>query len=437
MTSSPPPSQAPSPAPPLRRAPRQKVVAGVCGGLGRHFDLDPVIFRIVVGVLSVTGGLGLIFYGFAWLVLPADGEEENEARRLLTGRVDGAALVAVLMALVGCGLFLSMLRNGGTLAFSVLLGLAVAGASVWSQRRRLAVDPEGPGPLDAATAGAVADAPPETMAPPPPGSPSWWRDPIVKDGTTGPVTSGYLWGPADSVAVADPARPVSDPDHPWRAGGAVAARAPRGPRGIGGVTFLLAVVGGALATAGAWGHQPLGTSLQIGLAVALAVFGLGLVVGAFLGRIGFGTIVLTVLTAALLAGASAVPDRIGTDWEHRAWRPTTVASVQQKYELGSGDATLDLSAVAVPPGSTLRTRADVGAGRLRVVVPRDATVRVRADVGLGDLRLPGEPADDIDVSPDQSLTRTLKPPAGAEPAGTLELSLDVTLGQVEVTRAAS
>lgn len=189
-----PPTQ---PTPPqLVRAPRQKVVAGVCGGLGRYCDLDPVVFRIVIVVLTLTGGIGLIFYGFAWLLVPLDGEDENELRRLLSGRVDGASLIAVLLALVGCGLFLSMLNNGGTLGFATMLSIAVIGAAVWSQRR-CATAREG-GPLDPGTAAAVAEAPPETKAPPTPGSPSWWRDPIVKDGTTGPTgPPGYLWGPDD------------------------------------------------------------------------------------------------------------------------------------------------------------------------------------------------------------------------------------------------
>lgn len=43
------------PAPPLRRSRGSKVVGGVCGGLGRYFDLDPVIFRVVIGVLAVPG----------------------------------------------------------------------------------------------------------------------------------------------------------------------------------------------------------------------------------------------------------------------------------------------------------------------------------------------------------------------------------------------
>ncbi|MFD5621720.1 PspC domain-containing protein, partial [Streptomyces yangpuensis] len=189
--------------PPLRRSKRDKVLAGVCGGLGRYFDLDPVVFRIVLGVLAVTGGVGLIFYGFAWLLLPQEGEEDSEAKKLLTGRVEGATLAAVFAALVGCALFLSMLDNGALAVFSVLVVLALGGASYWSQRRRQAAAPETEAPAPGGAAPRAAHspaAPPETKAPPAPGAPSWWRDPLVKDGTTGPVGStGYLWGPDDSA----------------------------------------------------------------------------------------------------------------------------------------------------------------------------------------------------------------------------------------------
>ncbi|MFD9339339.1 PspC domain-containing protein, partial [Streptomyces sp. NPDC060028] len=207
---------APPPAerPPLRRGKRDKVLAGVCGGLGRYFDLDPVVFRIVLGVLAVTGGVGLIFYGFAWLLLPLEGEDDSEAKKLLTGRVEGATLAAVFAALVGCALFLSMLDNGGLAVFSVLVVLALGGASYWSQRRRSAPAPQAQAPAAAAhrTAAAETKAPPETQAPPTPGGPSWWRDPLVKDGTTGPVgSSGYLWGPDDSADAAAGWSPLRAP----------------------------------------------------------------------------------------------------------------------------------------------------------------------------------------------------------------------------------
>ncbi|WP_336319150.1 PspC domain-containing protein [Streptomyces lavendofoliae] len=422
------------PRPPLRRSARRKVVAGVCGGLGRYFDLDPVIFRVAVGVLSVTGGLGLVFYGFAWLLVTADGEDENEARRLVSGRVDGASLIALLMALVGCGLFLSMLRNGSTLSFSLLLIVAVSGAAVWSRRRRLADGTEAV--ADPVTAHAAAEAPPETKAPPPPESPSWWREPIVKDGTTGPVPLGYLWGPEDAVGVeaALLGRPGGSTGPGAGAGAAVSAR---GPRSIGGMVFLLALVAGALGTGLSWGAQPLGACLQIGLACALAVFALGLVAAAFLGRTGAGTVFMTVVTALLLAGAALIPRQIDTDWARTDWRPATAADLRPRYELGTGVGTLDLSRLTVPSGGTARTAAEVGAGRLHVVVPGNVTVRVHAEVGLGDLRLPADPPNDIDIAPGREAIRTIAPPEGTAPAGTLDLTLEVALGQVEVTRATS
>ncbi|MFF8276637.1 PspC domain-containing protein [Streptomyces lateritius] len=440
-----PPSAEALPVTSLRRSPRQKVVAGVCGGLGRHFDLDPVIFRIAVGVLSVLSGIGLIFYGFAWLLIPLGGEEENQGRRLLSGRVDGAALAAVLMALTGCGIFLSMLHNGGTIAFAMMLSTAVCGAAVWSQRRRQAVGGDAEGRMDAATAHAVAEAPPETKAPPLVEFPSWWKDPIVKDGSTGRIAVGYLWGPHGVVGpdgrLENGEKPV--PGGQWGVSvpedGArpPAATVRSGPRSIGGLLFLLALLAGGLGTGLSWDTHPLGTSLQIGLVAALAVFGLGLVAASFLGRTGFGTIFLTVVTAGLLAVSAALPKEISTDWVRTTWEPASVAAVQPRYELGTGVGTLDLSRLAIPAGTTVGATVEVGAGKLEVVVPRNVTVKLRAQVGLGDLRLPQQRPGDIDIAPDRDETRTLTPPAGTVPAGTLDLSLEVGLGQVEVTRASS
>ncbi|GAA4904432.1 PspC domain-containing protein [Streptomyces coeruleoprunus] len=408
-------------------------MAGVCGGLGRHFDLDPVVFRVVLGVLAVAGGIGLIFYGFAWLLIAADGEEENEARRLLSGRVEGASLTAVLMALVGCGLFLSMLgANGQTISFAILLACGLSGAALWSQRRRLAGDRE---PDAAAAAHTVPEAPPETQAPPPPGGMmSWWRDPIVKDGSTGPVPVGYLWGPPDS----DADQPAPAPPHrPWGAGAPPRPAQPAGPRSIGGLVLVLALLAGVIGTAAAWDGQPLAVCLQIGLASALTVFGLGLAVSSFLGRTGFGTVFMTVVTALLLAGASALPHEIGTQFTRAEWRPATVAEVQPRYELGSGSATLDLSALDIPAEGTARTAAELGAGHLEVVVPPDVTVNVHAEAGLGEVLLPGAAAQERHEGPAQDVTVSIPPPAGVIRGGTLDLHLEVAIGLVEVTRAAS
>ncbi|MER6256050.1 PspC domain-containing protein [Streptomyces sp. NPDC001584] len=421
--------------PPLRRSKRDKVLAGVCGGLGRYFDLDPVVFRIVLGVLAVTGGVGLIFYGFAWLLLPQEGEEDSEAKKLLTGRVEGATLAAVFAALVGCALFLSMLDNGGLAAFSVLVVLALGGASYWSQRKRHTYRPEAqaaPDPAGSASRAAHSPAPPETQAPPTPGGPSWWRDPLVKDGTTGPVGgTGYLWGPDDS---ADPVVTGRTP-----AAAAKAPVAPARPRGgIGGRVFVLALLAGIAGTAATWDGNPLGEALQTGLAAALVVFGLGLAVSSLLGRTGFGTIVLAVFTAGLLAGAAVLPREIGTDWREVEWRPAAVADVKPVYEAGTGLATLDLSRLDVPKGTTVAVGASIDAGRLKVVLPREVTAQADVTIRrLGDIQLPGDYAGRVERVGEQHRTETLAPAAGTEAGGTIELRLGADFGQVEVARAAS
>ncbi|MFF4251174.1 PspC domain-containing protein [Streptomyces sp. NPDC001663] len=419
----------------LRRDRRYKLLAGVCSGLGRQCDMDPVIFRITLVVLSATGGIGLIFYGFAWLLVPYEDEEQNEVRKLLTGRVDGQALTAVLFALVGCGVFLTMLKNGGVLAFSVVLSLLLAGAGYWS-RQRGTPDPD---PL---AAQAVADAPPEAQAPPVPAAyPSWWRDPIVKDGTHVGGT-GYLWGPHDSrdrdiAAAVNIGLGNSWTDRADIRTPRAPAPKPRGPRWTGGWIFLLALLAGGLGTGLTWDDHALGTSLQAGLSAALVVFGLGIAVSSFLGRTGAGSIFLAVVTAALLAASAALPKDIATHWTHTTWRPAAVADVQEKYDVGSGVGTLDLTRLQLTKGQTVHTGAEVGMGRLEVIVPKDVTVKLTIAVGVGDIQLPGDEKKDVDVEPGKHKDVTLSPVTGGKNTGTLDLDLQVGLGQAEVSRAAS
>ncbi|WP_329137136.1 PspC domain-containing protein [Streptomyces sp. NBC_00670] len=416
----------------FRRDRRYKMLGGVCAGLGRQCDMDPVIFRVGLAVLSAVGGLGLLFYGFVWLFVPFEDEEENEVRKLLTGRVDGPALAAVLFALVGCGVFLSLLKNGTMLAFATVLSLLLAGAGYWSRRRGAPA----PDPL---AAQAAADAPPEATAPPVAAAyPSWWRDPIVKDGTHEGGT-GYLWGPPD-VPDRDVKAAVNIAHGiPYRLGIPPVPRLrSRGPRRTGGRVFSLALLAGGLGTWLTWDDHPLGTSLQTGLSCALVVFGLGIAISAFAGRTGAGSIILAVLTAGLLAASAALPKDIGTHWARTTWSPASAAAVRESYDLGTGEGTLDLSRIRPAGGRTVSTDAEVGIGRLRVVLPPGATVRLDIDAGIGDIQLPGDTSKDVDVAPDKHKRVTLSPAAGEKKAGgSFDLRLQVGVGQVEVTRAAS
>lgn len=54
----------------LYRTRNDKKIAGVCGGLGRYFGIDPTVVRIIFLVLAVGYGSGLLAYLIVWLLTP-------------------------------------------------------------------------------------------------------------------------------------------------------------------------------------------------------------------------------------------------------------------------------------------------------------------------------------------------------------------------------
>lgn len=51
-------------------------IGGVCGGLGKHFDIDSTIIRFIA-VLSLLAGVGLIPYLIFWVLTPLENEEND------------------------------------------------------------------------------------------------------------------------------------------------------------------------------------------------------------------------------------------------------------------------------------------------------------------------------------------------------------------------
>ena len=99
-------------APPRRlvRADEGRWLGGVCAGLGRYFDVNPLIYRIAFAALALAGGTGLLLYLAAWLVIPGERSEESIAVEALRRHRDRPWL------LLGVGL----------LSFGALLALSEA-----------------------------------------------------------------------------------------------------------------------------------------------------------------------------------------------------------------------------------------------------------------------------------------------------------------------
>ena len=47
-----------------------RVVAGVCAGLAVYYGVDPTLVRLAFALLAVFGGMGILLYLGAWVVIP-------------------------------------------------------------------------------------------------------------------------------------------------------------------------------------------------------------------------------------------------------------------------------------------------------------------------------------------------------------------------------
>ncbi len=71
----------PSNPQPLYRSESNQIIAGVAGGLGEYFQLDPTLIRIVFLLLLFFGGSGALIYFVLWLVMPLESKisSDNQA----------------------------------------------------------------------------------------------------------------------------------------------------------------------------------------------------------------------------------------------------------------------------------------------------------------------------------------------------------------------
>lgn len=54
----------------LYRSRQDRLIAGVCGGLGDYFNMDPVWVRLIFVILLLAGGTTLVVYIILWIIVP-------------------------------------------------------------------------------------------------------------------------------------------------------------------------------------------------------------------------------------------------------------------------------------------------------------------------------------------------------------------------------
>jgi signal transduction histidine kinase len=117
----------------LRRDPENGMIAGVCAGLAKRLQVDPLLLRIVFAATAIASGVGLVAYVLAWMLLPVEGAQAAPARgHGRRGAIEvalgvGFLLLAVLLAFRELGLPFS-----DVLTWPLVL-VAAGGALIWRQ----------------------------------------------------------------------------------------------------------------------------------------------------------------------------------------------------------------------------------------------------------------------------------------------------------------
>lgn len=333
------------------RLPENGHIAGVSAGIGVRYGIDPVLVRVAFVVSALFGGAGVVLYLAAWVLFTRHGDQASPLESLVGRGTSSESDTKVIVLLVALAIATGAvgpigLGSGGSGFFGMVLMLG--GWWLLYQRR-----PEGP-ELPATDSASDAYTFPENVFPrfasasystpfttsptsePDPGSPQQPVSLSKDDPTT--ATAGAAAPPAwDPLGVAPFAWDLPDPTptHP-----VVPVEPPKKSRltsTIIGVAILAAAAAGTVAatTELAWF-----TPARIA-AIALAVVGLGLLIGSFLHR-GYGLLVVTGPLAGFVILASLVGPVHFENSGPQRFAPTSAAELQSEYRSRFGDLELDL-----------------------------------------------------------------------------------------------
>lgn len=126
--------------------PRQgRYVAGVCAAIGRATNTDPVLWRVLLAVLGFFGGIGILVYLAAWLIIPAEGDTASPIESMLgRGRSSMSPVTVIVLGVLAAVMFGLIVTDGFRAA--VLGAAALIGAALLLNRKPGAAGgPGGPG----------------------------------------------------------------------------------------------------------------------------------------------------------------------------------------------------------------------------------------------------------------------------------------------------
>ena len=387
-----------SPPPPngsneLTRPLDDRILGGVAAGLSTRLDLPVWLIRVLFIIFSFGGGLGLAVYAALWAFIRSEDEPDTIAERFFSRTTGTGSWIGIALIFIA---ILVLLDNIAFLSGGVIwaVGLLAIGLLLYSgELPRLFNESTKPkeGVQRMTTTTRMDSDTTETVE--------------HVDGGAGSAT------PPPESPTPTPTPPILPP--------------PAGPRPksiLGRVTFgVMAIALGVLALLDN-ATTSIDPSPRHYIALAIAILGLGLIVGAFVGRARW-LILVGVLGLPFLFGSPAL------EYDFRDWDsstsshiPASFGELQDDYDHSFGEMVIDLSALPWD-GENVDIDIDMSIGSLRVLLPEDVAVTGLAEVGIGHVEF--HRAQSSGLSPELSLNSP-----GSR--GSINLEASVAIGEIDI-----
>jgi phage shock protein PspC (stress-responsive transcriptional regulator) len=356
-----------------RRSRSDRWVAGVCGGIGRALNIDPVLVRVVMAVLIISGP-GIVFYLAAWLLMPEEGSDRAPVQGMLGDRIrtDHPWFWPVV---IGICLFAGIATMSSFKFGHFIPGPVIVIGVIWLLSRhrkgKCAPSQDQSRPQDTQHY-TTSYTPPQTGPSAPPAGPSSSAPQRPQDRTVEPVQP--VWTEDDPLGLYV--------DEPARQSGTTATTSPAAPpaKGMRGVKSIVVVLTGLAIGIVALAHAPTATMLVIGL----ATLGAGMLLGGFVGRT-LGLLPLGILLAlgAIASTVFTSVPRNFSDTNYVAPFGQTITATGSTYQFDAGSVQLDLTKAKFAKDAKVEVSG--GVGEVIVKVPEDVDLKGQLSTEMGDV----------------------------------------------------
>ena len=384
----------------LIRPTEGRILAGVAQGLANRFGIAPWLVRAVFILMAFAGGAGVALYAAGWFLIRSEDEAESAAEHVFGNATTSRSWIGIGLVFLAA---LILLDNFTFLDGGVVwaVGLLIVGLLLYSGDLPRLINRSGEQPADkeGVQQMTTTDTKVSTTEIPTP--------PVF------PPSGGTVGGGVPPTPTPTP--PILPP----------AAHKPREHSMLGRLTIGFMLLGlGILALLDNLPGVAIEPEPRHYMALAVTILGIGLLVGAWIGRARW-LILLGVLMVPTMLFSPVFEYEWNSESFDREIAPITFEQLDPSYSLDVGNLNIDLTQLPWD-GRTIDLDVAVDAGNVEIQLPQGVGLTGNAEVSVGRVAAPGRessglgnPAIDFD---------------NPGPLGTVNLHARVDLGNIEISR---